>query len=110
MLELIPSLMNAWNNKQEDIQNTITQVNNYLKSANNTKPGSKLNRAVITDAFGDFIERFDSDYGGFGKAPKFPSPHNLIFLLRYHRSYGNPVAKSMAEKNFFTQHATRRCI
>ena len=98
MLELIPSLMNAWNNKQKDIQNTITQVNNYLQNANNMKPGSKLNRAIITDAFGDFIERFDSDFGGFGKAPKFPSPHNLIFLLRYHKAYGDPMAKTMTEK------------
>ena len=98
MLELLPSLMNAWNNKRGDIQKTIDQVNSFLKNANNTKPGSKLNRAILTDAFGSFIERFDNDFGGFGRAPKFPSPHNLIFLLRYHKAYGDPMAKTMAEK------------
>ena len=98
MLELIPSLMNAWNNKQEDIQKTILQVNNYLKNENNTKPGSALNKAIIKDAFGSFIERYDSDHGGFGNAPKFPSPHNLMFLLRYHNAYKDPMAKTMVEK------------
>jgi len=98
MLELIPSLMNAWNNKQEDIQKTILQINNYLKNANNTKPGNALNKAIIKDAFGSFIERYDSDHGGFGKAPKFPSPHNLLFLLRYHNAYKDPMAKTMVEK------------
>ena len=98
MLELLPSLTNAWNNKKEDIQKTIVQVNNYLKNANNTKPGGKLNREILTNAFGDFIERFDNDFGGFGRAPKFPSPHNLILLLRYHNAYGDPMAKTMVEK------------
>ena len=27
---------------------------------------------------------FDPEFGGFGERPKFPSPHNLSFLLRYY--------------------------
>ena len=98
MLELLPSLTNAWKNKRNDIQKTIVQVTNYLHKINNTKPGSQLSRAIVTNAFGNFIERFDSDYGGFGRAPKFPSPHNLIFLLRYHKAYGDPMSQTMVEK------------
>ena len=97
MLELIPSLMNAWNNKQEDIQKTIEQVNNYLDKANNVQPGSELNRNTIDDAYNNFIERYDKNFGGFGKAPKFPSPHNLLFLLRYHKAYQDTMAKTMVE-------------
>ena len=97
MLELIPSLMNAWNNKQEDIQKTIEQVNNYLDKANNVQPGSALNRNTIDDAYNNFIERYDKNFGGFGKAPKFPSPHNLLFLLRYHKAYQDTMAKTMVE-------------
>ena len=97
MLELIPSLMNAWNNKQEDIQKTIEQVNNYLYNANNVQPGSALNKNTIDDAYNNFIERYDKNFGGFGKAPKFPSPHNLLFLLRYHKAYQDTMAKTMVE-------------
>lgn len=35
---------------------------------------------VIEAAIGKFYERFDSDKGGFGEAPKFPTPVNLSFL------------------------------
>lgn len=37
---------------------------------------------------------FDSHYGGFGRAPKFPSPHNLTFLLRY--AINNPDSDALA--------------
>ena len=95
MMELIPSLMNAWNNKQDDIQKTIKQVNEYLINSNTSVPGSELDKSTLDNAFYDFKDRFDNEFGGFGNAPKFPSPHNLIFLLRYHKSFGDKSAIDM---------------
>ena len=98
MLELLPALINAWENKQDDIQKTIEQVNNYLVNINTTKQSNELSRSILTTAYNNFIERFDESFGGFGKAPKFPSSHNLIFLLRYHKMYNDIKAKTMVEK------------
>ena len=95
MMELIPSLMNAWNNKQEDIQKTIKQVNEYLINSNASIPGSELDKNIFNNAFYDFKDRFDNEFGGFGSAPKFPSPHNLIFLLRYYKIFDNKNALDM---------------
>ncbi len=58
-----------------------------------------------TSADADFLRRaaaqltavFDKEYGGFGTAPKFPSPHDLIFLLRYAALAGDRAARTMAE-------------
>lgn len=36
----------------------------------------------IHKAYSHFEGTFDQQYGGFGGAPKFPSPTNLLFLLR----------------------------
>jgi uncharacterized protein YyaL (SSP411 family) len=36
--------------------------------------------------------------GGFGTRPKFPTPHNLIFLLRYWKRTGDDKALKMVEK------------
>ena len=47
MMELIPSLMNAWSNKQDDIQKTIKQVNEYLISSNKTTSGKSLEKDVM---------------------------------------------------------------
>ena len=98
MMELIPSLMNAWDNKQDDIRKTIKQVNDYLIRTNSFQPGKKINEELIRNAFRDFTERFDSKFGGFGSSPKFPSPHNLIFLMRYFKTYGDSTAKDMVTK------------
>ena len=61
MMELIPSLGNAWNNKQDDIQKTIKQVNEYLINSNASAPGSKLNNNTLDNAYYDFKERFDTE-------------------------------------------------
>ena len=52
---------------------------------------------MIKEAFSQYASRFDPDYGGFGRAPKFPSPHNLILLLRYSKLYDEPTALNMVE-------------
>lgn len=56
------------------------------------------NSELIERAYDTLRLSFDSDYGGFGRAPKFPMPHNLIFLLRYWYLYGESHALKMVEK------------
>lgn len=48
--------------------------------------------------FLQFENAFDETYGGFGTAPKFPSPHNLLFLMEYYEKENNEKALLMAEK------------
>jgi len=45
-----------------------------------------------------FRQTFDQENGGFGRPPKFPSPHNLLFLMRYYEKTGDKHALDMAEK------------
>lgn len=44
-----------------------------------------------------FQSIYDREHGGFGRAPKFPTPHNLLFLLTCHEHQGNENCLSMAE-------------
>ena len=53
---------------------------------------------MFTKAYEVLRMSFDTAYGGFGSSPKFPTPHNLIFLLRYWYTYNDSMALSMAEK------------
>lgn len=53
---------------------------------------------MIQKAYDNFRYSFDSTFGGFGNAPKFPTPHNLIFLLRYWYARKEPQALQMVEK------------
>ena len=97
MMELIPGMANAWKSKQGDIQNTIQRVREYLTSVNNRKLGAYWKESILNDAYGEYLKRFDEQYGGFGRAPKFPSPHNLIYLLRYNHIFKEPAALNMVE-------------
>ena len=87
MMQLIPSLANAWVNKQDEIRQSIDKVKDYLIQINTSTPGDEWDEAMVKDAFTHFASSYDPEYGGFGRAPKFPSPHNLILLLRYSKIY-----------------------
>lgn len=97
MLQLIPSLANAWETKQEEIKKSIAKIQDYLIQINTSTPGEEWDETMIKDAFTHFASSYDPDYGGFGRAPKFPSPHNLILLLRYGKLYNDTNALKMVD-------------
>ena len=98
MLQLIPSLENAWIHKQSEIQNSISKIENYLIKINSSTSGKNWGEDLIHAAASQFQNRFDHENGGFGNAPKFPSSHNLIFLIKYSSIYNNSEILSMVEK------------
>ena len=97
MLQIVPSLANSWKLKQNEIRESIKKIKDYLVQINTSVPGDEWDETMIKEAFTQYASRFDPDYGGFGKAPKFPSPHNLILLLRYSKLYDDPTALKMVE-------------
>lgn len=97
MLQLLPSIADAWESKQNEIQNSINRITQYLLQVNLTQLGNPLDPSILTSTYEQFVSRFDSDYGGFGQSPKFPSPHNLIYLLRYYQMTGEEKALQMVE-------------
>lgn len=46
----------------------------------------------MDEAYEQLEQRFDWENGGFGEAPKFPQPQNLLFLLRYYHATGKERA------------------
>ena len=57
-----------------------------------------LDRVTLGLAFRQVASRYDRVYGGFGQAPKFPTPHNLTFLLRHWRRTRDGRVLAMVEK------------
>lgn len=58
----------------------------------------QLSTGLIERAVELYKGEFDVTYGGFGEVPKFPTPHNLLFLLRQYEKHGDEVALGMVEK------------
>lgn len=53
---------------------------------------------IVRSAVGIYKKIFDRDHGGFGRAPKFPTPHNLLFLFSYYQRYQDKEVLFMAEE------------
>jgi uncharacterized protein len=98
MLLLIPQIQTAWVKQRQQIEDTGTKLLQELQNTEKTQTRQTPTKQVIVDCFNQISLVFDNEYGGFGQAPKFPSPHNLIFLLRYWNQTKDENAKLMVEK------------
>ncbi|MGH7884110.1 MAG: thioredoxin domain-containing protein [Thermodesulfobacteriota bacterium] len=101
MIEMVPKIKEVWKNKREEILNSAESITIALKKAGDSSQiieSFNLDDKTLLLAYNQLLSRFDKDSGGFGSAPKFPSPHQLLFLLRYHSRTGSITALSMVEK------------
>ncbi len=97
MDELIPEIQRLWKEDRNRL-NTITKnIRTNLETSAIGSKGAELGEGVLEMAFDSLEQRFDEEYGGFGFRPKFPSPHNLMFLLRYWKRTKNKEALQMVE-------------
>ncbi len=79
---ILRSIANAWQHRRADILRSSRELTQAIQA--NIKMGSPvpLTTEVLRAAAKQFAEQFDSTYGGFGGAPKFPRAHSMSFLLR----------------------------
>ena len=82
ILSVLAGVHKAWMERKDELLNAGEQITEAIQARSGNVSGSLSDKA-IHDAYNQFVSMFDEVYGGFGSAPKFPSPHNLFFLLRY---------------------------
>ncbi len=96
--DLVPRIQEAWHERRDDLIHRADDVVEHLKSAGQPRAGEPIDDAVIEDAFDTLARNYDPEHGGFGRAPKFPSPHNLLFLLRAGRNHDLRAADRMVRQ------------
>ncbi|MEM7133529.1 MAG: thioredoxin domain-containing protein [Chloroflexota bacterium] len=105
MMDLIPQIETVWQTRRDEILAFADEVTDALqppRMSQVTNLGQNIGEDLLgpntlANAFAQLSQRFDPVYGGFGTAPKFPSPHNMLFLLRYWQRTGNEQALQMVE-------------
>ncbi|NGP77238.1 thioredoxin domain-containing protein [Balneolaceae bacterium YR4-1] len=95
MRELIPRINGLWNNERQKVNNSAEEIIQAFQKSNRQERGEALTTEILEEAFQTYSQQYDSKKGGFGSAPKFPSPHNLMYLLRYWRHSGEESALRM---------------
>lgn len=98
MVDLIPRVDEAWKTRRKEILDSASGISEALRAAVRDASGKEMGLPILEAANAELTKRFDAKHGGFSPAPKFPSPHNLLFLLRYWKRTGETESLKMVEK------------
>ncbi len=84
MMELLPSVAAQWKANRDKVAGSAEHITQAIRDGltGQSASGEALDASVLATAYNQLASRFDAEAGGFGGAPKFPTPHNLLFLLR----------------------------
>ncbi|WP_043643151.1 thioredoxin domain-containing protein [Solidesulfovibrio carbinoliphilus] len=91
MRELLQRVHMAWTSNRQAVIGNATQILDAVRSqleARDAGETAEPGEAQLDAARNELAAAYDAANGGFGGAPKFPSPHNLLFLLREFRRTG----------------------
>jgi uncharacterized protein YyaL (SSP411 family) len=101
--DLILNVRDLWENKREDLLKSAEDLTLSLQQISQGPHGSPdksraLSEGILKQNYNSLQENFDPEYAGFGNNQKFPTPHHLLFLLRYWKHTQEAEALSMVEK------------
>ncbi len=94
---VLNGLGEAWANRRPEVEQRAEQVARAVRRllGERRQPAAELpGRELAEKAAAALKGRYDADWGGFGAAPKFPSPGNLI-LLQHLAAGGDTEAGEM---------------
>ena len=84
IMDILSQVHDKWEEEQEMVINTGKDVvASVLQAQKSRKSHGDPEPDLLETAYKLFADEFDQKFGGFGHAPKFPTPHNLLFLLRH---------------------------
>ena len=88
---ILDAVHEAWVTREAEVIESANQISETIEIATSrgftSLTAKPVNRTLITTALDYLRTSYSHAYGGFGKAPKFPSPANLELLLsEYERS------------------------
>ena len=98
MIDLCKQVNELWTEGSDNMRSRGDEVMNAISRA--TSPGKRKTPGndIPELVYRYFESSFDRENGGFGGSPKFPSPHNLLFLIDRFANTGNRTALDMVEK------------
>ncbi len=98
MMELVPRVQQMWQSERDKVLQSAQQILGHLETASQGQQPDAIASSAVETAYRQLRNRYDERDGGFGDHPKFPSPHNLTFLLQYWQRTREPMALTMVER------------
>jgi uncharacterized protein YyaL (SSP411 family) len=98
ILDTLARIAALWESDRDRAVAAADEITRSLQMGSVKAAGRRPETNLMDRACEDLAHEFDRNYGGFGRAPKFPMFHTMMMLLRYHHRSGNATALSMVEK------------
>ncbi|WP_026298254.1 DUF255 domain-containing protein [Cohnella laeviribosi] len=96
LMEILDRIREMWKENPDELIRSGRELEEALNRRQKAGIDAKWDDRFAHVTYETYANSFDSEYGGFGGAPKFPSPHNLLFLMAYSRRFGERKALDMA--------------
>ncbi len=93
--ELLSTIHKNWVENNAELIHSANEIMDYLNKTDSQK--GEIDDSLLSSAALLFKQTFDKEFGGFGLAPKFPTPHNLMFLMDYYEESNDKSILSMVE-------------
>ena len=93
---LCRQLAQSWKEKPKEIESTADNFMTNLSRLEQITEPSQINKSKLDEAAVNLLQIADTNYGGFGQAPKFPNASNLSFMFRYSKLSGISKFKDFA--------------
>ncbi len=84
LIDICRQVKDLWSQQIEKIETSATSITASLDRAFTFTAADEADATVLETAYRHIRAAFDVQYGGFEPAPKFPTPHRLLFLMRYY--------------------------
>ena len=98
-IDILKQIALMWKNDSERILKASEEITSAIQPKSDFELSSfDLGFDTLKKGYTKLARSFDKIQGGFGNAPKFPTPHNLTFLLRWYRRSKELLAIKMVEK------------
>jgi len=104
-VDILRQVADLWKKDRGRLAHIGEEITRAIQPGKQTGNGARLGLDVLRKGYAQLRSSFDEKWGGFGSAPKFPTPHHLTFLLRWHRRNPDSDALGMVERTLQSMRA-----
>ena len=95
-VEILQEISRVWREERHKVLDSASSILDRIRHYGASAAGTEVpTPGALDNAVREFGAAFDARRGGFGDAPKFPRPSELLFLLREHARAGAPEPRDM---------------
>ncbi len=95
-VDVLTEINRAWRDDRPNVLKSATEIVARLAQLARGQDDRRTpDASALTSTYHQFARTFDTRRGGFGDAPKFPRPSELLFLLREHKRTGDTAPREM---------------